>query len=97
MKTSAMVEVIENYDVQTVEAAAEAFKEAYGRYPDFINDRPLNGLCAVCGKVIFEGTPYYRGDDGKVRCEGCTGPARLEEPSTYQVTEGEKEEGNWLL
>ena len=32
MKTSAMMEVVENYDVQTAEEAAEAFKEAYDRY-----------------------------------------------------------------
>ena len=99
MKASAMMEVVENYDVPTAEAAAEAFKEVYDRYPDFIDDKPLNGICTVCGKVIFEGTPYYRGDHGKVRCQGCTGPDRPVEEKTYQVKSSElpAETGNWLV
>ena len=94
MKTSAMVEVIENYDVKTAEEAAEAFKEVYDRYPDFIDDKPLNGICTVCGKVIFEGTPYYRGDKGEVRCQGCTGDPKPAEEKVYQKKE---EGGSWLV
>jgi len=101
MKASAMIEVTENYDVDTAEKAAQLFKEVYDRYPDFIEDRILNGVCVDCGKVLFEDQrdAYVLGAEGETRCVTCAQaridgkPATPPEPPTYKAVDT----GTWLV
>jgi len=100
MKASAMIEVTETYDVDTPERAAAFFKETHGRYPDFIDNRILNGVCIDCGKVLFEDqkNSYVMGSEGEIRCVKCA-VDKTENKPEVPVKREEKvaEAGNWLV